>query len=1475
MELRLIKVAVARVTTPDSEIQGTAFLVSERLVLTCAHCIATSRAGADLTPRLEFTEWPEQVKRSFDPGELTLLRVDRSRDLAVIELPEPIAAGTQPLKLASDAMLGDSWQSFAYPEPVGDDGLPMDGTIVDTQGRSHGKPRLTLRCNQAADWVRGASGGPIVSGASVVGLLSQQLGARDDAGSAGPVYQTVYGTSCRQIRASFPELAIVDTGPFSVLDCGVAAAQGDYLREFLRFYLGTEALPVGFGGRGDRLRELERWLMDDVHPFGLLVSRAGRGKSALVVRWSDTLRSKQRARVAFVPVSLRYETARLWDTVTVLLTRLRRLLGIAGPPSTSTDGAREEIARLCRDVAERDPPLLVVLDGLDEALEWRRYDYSRLGLPTLPRGLKVLATCRSDPSATPIEILARLGWPQGSVTVFEELLPLSPAAVGEALASITPGGIALPAEIAPDVLHRLSGGDPLLLGLYLEQVANELARGALERLAHELRVREPGWRAYLAMWWEGQCKLWGHGLDDRPAATVLCLLAAARGTLSLDELVALSEPMDEKDRVDGRAFERVLETVGRLVAPVRSTMLNGDKRVALTLSHPQLAPFLRDLFADRYSLESTLFDTLIVDWCRRVKTMLLAGQTTPQDVPDYVLRHLPEHLEAADATIELADLLGGPWRAARHRVDGTDDAFLDDVARAWVAIEETWPQEDGQASDSALRLARCALLAASRVAVQEWPADLIVEMAPFGRWSEGAMLTALQGLRCPSHSVLRAFRSVRERLSRDALVGVADGTDPESLLRLAAAAELARRDGVTALDAIMQRAGGISVETWGAADLVAPWLRPSELANTVKNLSAATPGRGHMGKAVQLALQVADELKGEARSQQLEAIRNVITSSAGMSIWQMTEAALQNRHGKFKDSGPARDTFLWLMDRWSLLELLLVALPIHPNCDVATSGRRLTDMLDAIEARDLHEKRVAQLADVIAGTNGVEAALTRVRSIDRAFLKAKGLARIARKCNDSDLLDEALKAASDHHDSLECAAAALELARLAGDDEVSALVDISRGLIHAALKDPTSCEAWAWATLAKVMTQAERDRLCDALLPALHGDGAHTAVEIIVRILPRATPSTLEAALAVATDRTTPADRRVEIVRAAGASLDAARLAELWQLHSGPADADVRQGIAVPLACKGTAQQADTAVLWCARAGLHSELADIVREARESVARRAWQELLKRGEDGEWLIAALKSGSRFSDELYFLVIDVVAAAEAGAAIADDPCMTYRVLLEGVLPVVPHHEEIGLRAARLAGRVKAQNADGARWSARLKFGWRAQLAVRLPAGAARDALLAETLGIIERSALAGGKRLPSHRAAAKRAPRRRGWNGETLDDFHRLLLQTILQTSSNLAELGKALEEFGDWPLRLPTQDECLVGGAELFASLCAVPPSTLRSIWARSLRVFASGRRTDLARELAAYASLVRHTGGTDTARRLAQELLALPRWWP
>ena len=74
------------------------------------------------------------------------------------------------------------------------------------------------------------------------------------------------------------------------------------VRRFVEAYVGSPESMVPFGGRGAELRQLDTWLDDpDGSPYCLLVAPAGRGKSALLVRWSNDVAARDDRAVVFFP----------------------------------------------------------------------------------------------------------------------------------------------------------------------------------------------------------------------------------------------------------------------------------------------------------------------------------------------------------------------------------------------------------------------------------------------------------------------------------------------------------------------------------------------------------------------------------------------------------------------------------------------------------------------------------------------------------------------------------------------------------------------------------------------------------------------------------------------------------------------------------------------------------------------------------------------------------------------------------------------------------------------------------------------------------------------------------------------------------------------------------------------------------------------------------------------------------------------
>jgi hypothetical protein len=108
---------------------------------------------------------------------------------------------------------------------------------------------------------------------------------------------------------------------------GTPASFRGRVRRFLSYYLGQENRPVPFGGRETQLEQLDAWLSDPEAPPNLLiVAPAGRGKSALLVRWLQRIDAAAWP-VAFVPISIRFETNRPDIFYQALAARLADVLG--------------------------------------------------------------------------------------------------------------------------------------------------------------------------------------------------------------------------------------------------------------------------------------------------------------------------------------------------------------------------------------------------------------------------------------------------------------------------------------------------------------------------------------------------------------------------------------------------------------------------------------------------------------------------------------------------------------------------------------------------------------------------------------------------------------------------------------------------------------------------------------------------------------------------------------------------------------------------------------------------------------------------------------------------------------------------------------------------------------------------------------------------------------------------------------------
>lgn len=293
------------------------------------------------------------------------------------------------------------------------------------------------------------------------------------------------------------------------LTVGIRSLPTDYagrIENFLAEYLGASGHPVPFGGREAALAALNAWLADPQGPpYLFLGAPGGRGKSALLVRWLEQLLSASDSpAIVFVPVSIRFNTNLASTVFGALAARLAFLHGEKPPADVamSTNIWRGMVSDyLARPLAD-GRRLLVVLDGLDEAADW---EAGADLFPLKPRtGLRAVVAARYRAGESDARgWLSRLGWERGLAHVLD-LEPLTREGVADVLCRMGFPLDALGQQV--DVvaeLHRLSGGDPLLVRLYVDDLWAKGEQAARLR-PEDLRGIQPGYEGYFDRWWQEQ-----------------------------------------------------------------------------------------------------------------------------------------------------------------------------------------------------------------------------------------------------------------------------------------------------------------------------------------------------------------------------------------------------------------------------------------------------------------------------------------------------------------------------------------------------------------------------------------------------------------------------------------------------------------------------------------------------------------------------------------------------------------------------------------------------------------------------------------------------------------------------------------------------------------------------------------------------------------------------------------------------------
>jgi hypothetical protein len=624
------------------------------------------------------------------------------------------------------------------------------------------------------------------------------------------------------------------------------------VRKFREEYLAADpaAPPVPFGGRDGEMAKLDAWLDGANAPPRLLITApAGRGKSALLVRWLERLRERGvaaesgpsnavRWQTVFFPISIRFRTNLPENYLQGIAERLARLAGktLQPPAIEPVDFYTVQVQDSLQQLDEQKARVLLVLDGLDEAL---RGEFNPDLFPRrLSGNVRIVVSARLQRGDTDwTGWRDRLGWRSGQPCEHLELDILNASGIRDVLDKL--GAPVAGLAVSPSLVRQLvtlTEGDPLVLRYYSEDLWT-LAREVGTRITEaDLTTLKPGFGEYFNRWLAHQRKAWneaGDAVDLRAVDALLMALSFAHGPLEATDLVALLRHFPSGREI--LHIQHVLEPLRRFVIG------NGQPEHGYTLSHPKIGEHLKQ---ERFAYATDELQNAFVAWGRETVARVNDDPSQFVRASAYLIQFYRRHLE--DIGAPLADfmaLVEDGWRRCWQHYEASQQGFACDVAAAWKQARRR-----GRLAELGAQL-RCALtLSSIRSVGTHVPGELLFQCATAG------VLTARQ-----AEYLARFISGVEERLVTLCRIAVELVEDP--VLRPAL------------LDEVMTAAHAIRAEDCRARALIAlaPRLPPELRQDAASVALAAAQTLAKEDDRVDALCRLAPHLPTELLSQALAA----------------------------------------------------------------------------------------------------------------------------------------------------------------------------------------------------------------------------------------------------------------------------------------------------------------------------------------------------------------------------------------------------------------------------------------------------------------------------------------------------------------------------------------------------------------------------------------------------------------------------
>ena len=480
------------------EQRGTAFLLTNEIIVTCRHCIG---------PHLD-----ENAEIRFNLSGATIQavlcepNVPEKHDVVLLRLVEPIdGAGLVPV-VASHMLRGLVWETFGYPAGRGRQGMIIGGTIsrsvddnliprdVDLQYEGADPPKS----------FRGFSGAPLVIDDTIRGVIQIRLDGGIGAVSFASLHEYLTAASVRfrgiGDHAYLPiglSRELQGTSPnwrtFSRIEESLTAHQKGYVLLSGHPGAGKTLISAGFQPTTNKMVIVGRYFAGG-HP-GSDLPPVYHMHLASFAKWLS------------VEASFRSDHA------------------VAIRPDAPIGELAESISKNLNAIAltfkVRGSCGVLIIDGAEPAQHESQPCFLEYLPPAPPDGLAIILT--TSDSNTLIQRYRHLIAP----TVVDTL-PL-PLADCESLVAKGLGEAASFEDVRR--IAELSEGNPLTLSYYVREVLSSRSRG------------EPNpWSAFVGGLDQFYERVWNRFSNDPSARYLLALAARVRGAISEEELLAIITP---------------------------------------------------------------------------------------------------------------------------------------------------------------------------------------------------------------------------------------------------------------------------------------------------------------------------------------------------------------------------------------------------------------------------------------------------------------------------------------------------------------------------------------------------------------------------------------------------------------------------------------------------------------------------------------------------------------------------------------------------------------------------------------------------------------------------------------------------------------------------------------------------------------------------------------------------------------------